>query len=126
MSPWGEGAGEGILIEIGRNVNGVGVELLANATLESDGSFHTTGNVYYKTGEFTCCKDSKTGWTPHPIHIGEVRQWPPDYRKLGGPFASQAAANQWVCGRPVYPHPERNWALISGVVLTRLPCPVNR
>jgi hypothetical protein len=82
--------------------------------------------VYYRTGEFSCCKNTRTGWVPHPIHVEEVRQWKPDYVKLGGPFPSAQVATQWACDRPVRSHDyHRNWADFGGRQFTGLPCPIN-
>jgi hypothetical protein len=83
--------------------------------------------VYVNTGEFTCCKDVRTGETPHPLRVGEVRERLPQMRMLAGPFGSADAARQWACSRPVYPAQAHisNWARVEGVLVSNLPCQAN-
>lgn len=83
--------------------------------------------VYFRSDEFTCCKDEK-GEAPHPLHVGEVREWTAAHRKLAGPFASADAAKEWACGHEIYRAQAwiSNWARVGGVLVSNLPCKANR
>jgi hypothetical protein len=81
--------------------------------------------VYYKTDEWTCCRDSKTGETPHPIRLGKVSQWTADLVRLAGPFNTHEQAKAWTCnGRQINQAYAwiSNWSKINGVLLSNLPC----
>lgn len=79
--------------------------------------------VSYREDEWTCCKEGGLP-PPHPIRLGPVEEWKPTERKLGGPFASEAAAREWLCAREVHAQYKwvRNWALVGGVRVSNLPC----
>jgi hypothetical protein len=83
--------------------------------------------VYYKDDEFTCCKNER-GETPHPLHIGEIKDWSATHRKLAGPFESDETAKQWACNHEIYKAQAwiSNWARVGGVLVSNLPCQANR
>jgi len=84
--------------------------------------------VYYRIGEFTCCRESD-GRTPHPARIdltARVKR-DPNARILGSQvFPTREHAQRFLCSHRICPHgPEGTWTSIDGVVLSRTGCPLN-
>lgn len=80
--------------------------------------------VWYMPREFTCCRDPRTGQTPHPIRYGPRSRMPAGARVLGGPFGDEGNMRAFMCRHNVRKAQAwiQNYAYVGGVLVSNLPC----